>query len=184
MYSGKLNRGKGLECLLRAWALHREQNGPGRLVLVGGGAGHHLSCEEELRAFVTDKKLDSTVTFAGYQPDVETYLKAADAFLFPSENEALGLALLEAMACGLPVLSAAAGGMLDIVEDERNGGLIPVGDDQAWRRGMGRMVAEHAVLRKTWGAAARETAINKFGFAQSAAKHLELMRELIQKRGA
>ncbi len=156
VFTGKLNRGKGLEMLLRAckrWAerttpVASSVSGSGsdstlipapdpssasagtfHLVLVGGGGQQATSCESELRRFVRDHDLESRVTFTGYQTNVVEYLQAADLFVLPSDSEAMPNSLIEAMACGLPCIASAVGGVLDILEDGRNGRTHAAGDE-------------------------------------------------------
>jgi glycosyltransferase involved in cell wall biosynthesis len=136
MYSGKLNRGKGLELLLRVWARYSAAYPNDRLLLVGSGKGQSLSCEAQLRSFVDEHRLNHSVTFTGYTDRVADYLRAADCFLFPSESEAQGLAPLEAMACGLPVIASRIPGIMDMIQDGENGTLIEVHDETAWLTAM------------------------------------------------
>ena len=149
VFTGKLNRGKGLEMLLRAWKRWVDLRSSGlavrgkdlsgetaghseraiHLVLVGGGGQQAMSCESELRRFVRDHALESDVTFTGYTTNVVEYLQAADLFLLPSDSEAMPNSLIEAMASGLPCIASAVGGVLDILEDGRNGRTHAAGDE-------------------------------------------------------
>src|SRR5919199_650110 len=85
-----------------------------RLALVGGGPSH-----AQLQAAFRD----TPTVFTGYLQgdDLIAAYRSADAFLFPSTTETFGLVALEAMACGLPVIAARTGGVLDIVTDGANG---------------------------------------------------------------
>ena len=65
------------------------------------------------------EELTTTTTFTGYADNVEEYLSASDIFVYPSENEALGVAIIEAVACGLPVVASGVGGIPDLVVQER-----------------------------------------------------------------
>ena len=94
-----------------------------------------------------------------------------------SENEALGLALIEAMACGLPSLASATGGILDIIEDGKNGRLLPVGDEAAWARAMVELL-ESPADRRAWAAAGIQTAQEKFSMKSAATAHEQLFRSL------
>jgi hypothetical protein len=80
------------------------------LVLVGEGGGDQQACEEELRRSVAIHNLATSVRFTGAVDNVEDWLRAADIFAFPTHDEAFGLSLVEAMACGLPAVSTRVGG--------------------------------------------------------------------------
>ncbi len=178
-YSGKLNRGKGLEMLVRAWSRVRAARKDAHLLLIGAGGQQFLSCEAVLREEARRRGLDASITFTGYVTPVADYLRASDAFVFPSESEALGLALIEGMACGLPALASATGGILDIIEDRVNGRLLPVGDDQAWAEAMLELMADTR-QQKAWSAAGQKTAREKFSMTSAADAHDRLFRALLR----
>ncbi|HEY9646068.1 MAG TPA: glycosyltransferase family 1 protein [Chroococcidiopsis sp.] len=94
-----------------------------RLALVGDGP-----YRQDLEAYFAD----TPTYFAGYRTgvDLAAAFASADAFIFPSRTETLGLVLLEAMAAGCPVIAANAGGIPDIVTDGVNGYLFDPSDDQ------------------------------------------------------
>jgi len=99
------------------------------------------------------------VRFLGRLDSVETLLQASDLFLLPSQTESFGLAALEAMACGAPVVATRAGGLPEVVDDGVNGILEPVGSVEA----MGRRAIEllrdpkrHQAMRDAAVAKARE----------------------------
>ena len=176
-YSGKLNRGKGLDMLIRAWSRVRAVHKQAHLVLIGAGGQQFLSCEGTLRGEAQSRGLAASITFTGYVSRVADYLRACDAFVFPSESEALGLALLEAMACGLPALASRTGGILDIIEDGRNGRLLPVGDEAAWAEAMIELL-DQPEQRRAWSSAGLQTAREKFGIRSTATAHEALFTSL------
>ncbi len=182
-YTGKLNRGKGLEFLTRVWKNWIPQHPDCRLLLIGSGAMQFLSCEEELRAFVANNKMESAVIFAGNVSNVHDYLQAADFFVFPSESEALPLALLEALATGLPTVASDIGGCRDIITDGRNGRLAPPNDEPAWIAGMKTLVSDPSVATE-WGRAGRETVLKTFSITHVAEEHLKLFRAVSRKVAA
>ncbi|NMG58526.1 glycosyltransferase family 1 protein [Geitlerinema sp. P-1104] len=94
-----------------------------RLALVGGGP-HREALEAHFAGTATQ--------FVGYLQGLElaSAYASADAFIFPSRTETLGLVLLEAMAAGCPVVAAGTGGILDIVTDGKNGYLFDPADEQ------------------------------------------------------
>ncbi len=176
-YSGKLNRGKGLDMLVRAWSRVRAVHKDAHLVLIGAGGQQFLSCESTLRGEAEIRGLSASITFTGYVSRVADYLRACDAFVFPSENEALGLALIEAMSCGLPSLASATGGILDIIEDGKNGRLLPVGYEAAWAQAMIELL-ESPADRRAWAAAGIQTAQAKFSMKSAATAHEQLFKSL------
>jgi len=176
-YSGKLNRGKGLEMLLRVWARLAALRPDIHLVLVGSGGGQYLSCEDGLREYVRARNLESTVTFTGYVQTVHEYMQVADVFVFPSESEALGLALLEAMACEVPALASDIPGVTDIVQDGRNGRLVPAKNEQAWLEAM-CWVLDHPQQAHDLATCGRRTVLERFSIAAVADAHKNLFTEL------
>jgi glycosyltransferase involved in cell wall biosynthesis len=130
-YTGRLSRGKGLETLLEAFAELARTDERAHLLLVGSGAGWSISIENDLRRDVERRGLESRVTFAGHRHDVEAWLEASNLFTFLSEDESLGISLIEAQACALPVVATRVGGIPDVVEDGVTGLLIPPQDPAA-----------------------------------------------------
>jgi glycosyltransferase involved in cell wall biosynthesis len=177
-YTGKLNRMKGLEMLLRAWCRLSASYPQLHLVLVGSGANQFLSCEVELRAFVRDKGLERSVTFTGAVANVDAYLKASDLFVFPSETEALPISLIEALASGLAIVASTAGGIPDIVDDGVTGLLIEVGDEAGLVAAIERLV-QRPELGAQLGRAARAKAVELFSIEAVADAHERLFRALL-----
>lgn len=86
--------------------------------------------------------LSSTFSFVGHREDVPARLAEADVFVLPSRSEALPSAVLEAMAAGLPIVASGVGGILELVDDERNGLLTPAGDAAALADRLCRLMAD------------------------------------------
>jgi len=99
---------------------------PARLLLIGEGPETILA-----RRQVNKKELGDRVTFLGNQSRVESVLPLSDLFLLPSEEESFGLAALEALACGVPVIGTLKTGLVEVIEDNVNGFLLPIGDTTA-----------------------------------------------------
>jgi glycosyltransferase involved in cell wall biosynthesis len=152
VYVGRLAPEKRPEQLVDAFRLAREILPPNTIQLVIAGTG---PLESTLRAVAPPD-----VTFLGFLdraarlPDLYAN---CDAFIFASLTETLGLVLLEAMASGLPVVAAPAGGVADHLRDGVNGLAYPAGDARAMAEAMVRLVSEAGLARRL-GQAARQTA--------------------------
>ncbi|MCE1188861.1 MAG: N-acetyl-alpha-D-glucosaminyl L-malate synthase BshA [Ignavibacteria bacterium] len=94
-----------------------------KLVLVGDGPDR-----SECERLVRELDLTNNVIFLGKQDAIVDILSAADLFLIPSQSESFGLAALEAMSCGLPVISTSVGGLPELVRHNETGFIAEIGD--------------------------------------------------------
>jgi glycosyltransferase involved in cell wall biosynthesis len=177
VYSGRLLRGKGLETLFEA--LGRVAGEVPRLVLVlaGSGESQALSIEDELRRRSSGSGLAGRVVFTGRVEHVENVLRACDLFVFPSVFEALGIALVEAAACGLPAVASRTGGIVDVVDDGRSGRLVAPGDAGAFAAAL-RGLASDGGLRAGMGREARAAALARFDERDGLRRYRALFREV------
>ena len=142
VYTGRLVRYKGVQLLLNVWKEMAQDYPEWDLVVVGTGGTDIDNCEDELKQFVTDHHLEKRVMFTGGVNNVYEYLQAGDVFVFPSENESFGISVIEAMACGIPVVSSSAGGLSDLIEHEVNGLSFTAGDGDALKTQLMKMMSE------------------------------------------
>lgn len=96
---------------------------PAKLILVGDGPDRS-ECERLCRQLGLFEK----VKFLGKQDGLVEILNSADVFLIPSQSESFGLAALEAMACGLPVVSSSVGGLPELIRHNETGFIAEIGD--------------------------------------------------------
>lgn len=87
--------------------------------IIGSGSQEH-----SLKIYVKKYHLEDNVKFYGYEVDIRRFLKAADAMVFPSIREGLGMAPLEAMFTGLPVIASSNRGSKEYIKDKKNGLLV------------------------------------------------------------
>jgi glycosyltransferase involved in cell wall biosynthesis len=177
-YTGRLVSYKGLPLLLRVWVRVRAAHPEAVLVLVGSGGLDIHACEDELRETVRREGLEGSVVFAGSVSNVEDYLSASDAFVFPTENDAFPSSLVEAMASGLPVVTTPVGAIPEVVEHEANGLLVPPRDADALGEAMERLLTD-ADLAAKLGLAARRTVSERYSAAGVTQRYVELFGSLL-----
>lgn len=141
VHMGAMEPRKGQEYALEAMALLKKEGVDTTLTLIGGGAD-----EAMLRQRVADLRLGDAVTFAGPQPDPRRLLQSADLFVFPSRQEGFSIALLEAMASGLPVVATAVGGNQEALVDGQGGRLVPPQDPPALAAAIAELARDRARL--------------------------------------
>lgn len=146
---------------------------PARLLLVGEGPDTVL-----VRRQVNKRGLQDKVIFLGNQSRVESVLPCADLFLLPSEEESFGLAALEALACGVPVIGTSGTGLVEVVEDYRNGFLLPVGDTTSMSRAAIALLRDKDRLAEFRRSAA-ESALRRFGAQKIVNEYEQYYEEIL-----
>ena len=129
---------------------------PAKLLMIGDGPDRTVA-----EWMVREKDLTRDVIFFGKQNQVQTLLNCADVLLLPSEIESFGLAALEAMACGVPVVASRVGGLPEVIEDGVEGYLVPLHDvDLMAKRAL--TILTDVDRREQMGKAARKRASTQF----------------------
>jgi N-acetyl-alpha-D-glucosaminyl L-malate synthase BshA len=129
---------------------------PSVLVLVGDGPER-----SRIESLVHRMKLAGSVCFLGKQLNFLEVLQNSDVFLLPSQTESFGLAALEALSCGIPVVASRVGGMPEVVVDGETGFLHDVGDVSSMARSAIRLLREDSLYRQM-STAARATVEQKW----------------------
>lgn len=143
--AGRLVEQKGLDTLLRAYAAASGALGGRRLVIAGDGPER-----DRLEGLAASLGLNGDVSFLGSvgRARVAELLRGADVFAFPSRYEAFGVALLEAMAAGVPVVAARAGGIPEFAVDGENALLVPPDDEHALAGALTRLATDDVLARR------------------------------------
>ena len=155
--TSRLTRQKGIDVAVEALS-----HLPEDVVLVVLGEGPDRSLLEVPRVFLP-----------GRVPDVTAWLRRASVYVQPSRWEGFGLAVLEAMVCGLPVVATSVSSLPEIVADGETGVLVPPDDPATLARGIERALAEPQL-----GAAGRERARREFSVAKMADRTVALYETL------
>lgn len=173
-----LRPGKGHEVLLQAAARVIRRIPDVQFQIVGDGARR-----QELEREASTLRISAQVTFLGHRDDVPAVLQQSDIFAFPSFMEASPNAVIEAMAAGLPIVATRVGGIPEVIEHERNGLLVPAGDDRALAAGILRLI-ERPEIAGALAAAARQTVESRFSFDRMVGEFQELFVNELSARVA
>jgi glycosyltransferase involved in cell wall biosynthesis len=147
---------KGQRHLIESVVLILPQVPDARFVIAGEG-----ELRPALERQIKEHYLEKHVILAGFRPDVLSVHKAFDIFAMSSVTEGLGTSLLDAMACGKPIVATTAGGIPEVVADGETGFLVPPRDHEAMAGAIVRLLKDEG-LRKQMGEAGRARACTLF----------------------
>ncbi len=148
-----------------------------KLILVGDGP--EMSLAEHM---ISQHGLTDDVLLLGNQDSIATILPVADLFVLPSQTESFGLAALEAMACGVPVLASDTGGLPELVTSGRDGYLLPVGDVPGMVE-KATSILKHDQRLREMKKAARQTAMERFSEELLVPRYEEYYLRVIAGKG-
>jgi glycosyltransferase involved in cell wall biosynthesis len=174
VFVGRLAPEKGLHTLIDSWPLVLLSFPTARLTLVGEGPER-----SGLEDRVANLNLGASISLPGVSADPSEILRAADLFVLPSREEGMSIALLEAMALGVPNVATAIPGNQRIVTDGTHGRLVVVDDPSALTR---TIIEQWGDLDRAYemGQEARRRVEDEFSIQSMARKHLELFRMQIK----
>jgi len=180
---GRLVRYKGLHNLLEAWSRVSTAHPEALLVIVGEGGDDMESCERDLRALAEAKGLGARVRFVGAVEDTAPWLRASDGFVFLSTHEAFGLALVEAMACALPVVTTKVGAVAPYLLDQQNALVVDPADIAGLSGAFNDLLSDQDKSAAI-GEAARRTVVQHFGADEVVQRWEALLTELASREAA
>jgi glycosyltransferase involved in cell wall biosynthesis len=173
-FVGRLAPEKGLDVLLDAWPIVRSEHPAAVLTLIGEGP-ERPSLERQ----VDRLGLRGAVALPGATADVEARLREADLFVLPSREEGMSIALLEAMALGMPLVASSIPGNRRLVSDFKHGRLARVEDPPSLARAI---LDQWSNLDRAihMGRAARALVSQKYSIAAVAREHIALFRQSLE----
>jgi glycosyltransferase involved in cell wall biosynthesis len=174
-FVGRLTPKKGVQDLLAATAQLSRGERP-QLLVVGDG-----DVREDLQARARELGVSANATFAGSQADIAAWYAAMDVLVLPSYEEGFPMVILEALACGVPVIATRVGDIPRLVEPGNTGWLIDAGDVAGLTAALRE--AQSAVSRLTpMGASGRALVVDKFSSEHMARQYLDAYRQAIEIR--
>ncbi len=174
-FVGELREKKGLATLLSGYTQIAKTR-PASLLIVGEVRdGEDKKAFEEFR--ISNPEYQIIVTGAVPHKDMPAYYSLMDVFVHPSLRDGMPNAVLEAMACGVPVVATPVGGVLDVVKDRENGMLVPVNDVEALCQAVETIVSDES-LRNKLTQSARQIILEKFTLEKELDANLNVYRSL------
>jgi glycosyltransferase involved in cell wall biosynthesis len=161
---GELSEVKGQEEFVRAAALVAEKFGDAvEFLIAGGDAAHGGQYRALVKRLVAEMGLSERIKLVGRLDgdEVARFLASLDLFVSASRTEAFGMAMAEALACGVPVVANATEGAREIIEEGVTGLLAPIGDARALAAAIVSLLEDEG-RRRAFGARAREVARERF----------------------
>ncbi len=163
---------KGQRHLIEAAAIVLKRVPDARFVIAGEG-----ELRPALERQIKDHHLEKHVFLAGFRPDVLSVHKAFDIFVMSSVTEGLGTSLLDAMACGKPIVATTAGGMPEVVTDGTTGILVPPRDHEAMAAAIVRLLTDEQA-RRAMGTAGEARVRESFSAERMVQDTLEIYRRV------
>jgi glycosyltransferase involved in cell wall biosynthesis len=179
IYTGRLVSYKGLPLLLKVWDEIRCKHESNILLLAGTGGLDIQNCEAQLHGYVTTAGLEKNVWFLGSVQNIPEYLQAADLFVFPTENDAFPSSLIEAMSCGLPVVTTSVGAIKTIVVHQETGLIVQPGDRQQLYEALVAILSDKALASRL-GMAGRQVVEERYSAGNTVGRYLSLFASTLQ----
>ena len=163
---------KGHRFLIEALPAITKKHPQVRVIFFGQGP-----LRDSLETLVRDRRLDNIVQFAGFREDIARVLPCLNMLVHPATAEGLGVSLLQAASCGIPVVASNVGGIPEIIIDRETGLLVPPEDSDALYNAIISLL-EKPERAKKLGRAARQLVDEEFSIGKMAAGNLKVYREL------
>jgi len=168
---------KGHEYLIRALPDIAKRVPEVRVIMFGQGTRR-----AELERLTKEIGVQRSVTFGGFRQDIADMLPSLDLVAHPALREGLGVSLMQAAACGVPVVASAVGGIPEVVRHEVTGLLLQAGDKKALADAVVKILSDEK-LRQRMRKASREFALAELGVDAMVEGNIEVYREILREKG-
>ena len=168
----QLSQSKGHGVLFGALPAVLAKNSAVRVLVFGRGPA-----KDALQRELNRRGLEQYVRFEGYRPDLENILPHVDMLIHPAFEEGMGVSLLEAAACGVPIVASRVGGIPDIVQDRFNGYLVKPGDSINLARHILALLDDHEQLLQ-FGRTGREMMLDNFTVERMLTGYRDIYRSI------
>jgi len=175
-FTGRLVLGKGLEILLSTWKKIISLFPDSHLLILGKG-----SLKDTLQNMTNELKIKEYVTFKGEVKNIDQYLKASDVFILPSLAEGLSNALLEAMACGLPVVATNIGGTKEVIKNGMNGILVEPKNSEQLAQAVLSLIRDEKRAQRL-GRNAQKTVKESYSLDRISKKYTQIYSQLLKEK--
>ncbi len=172
-YTGRFEERKRVMDLIHAWQRIHETFPQHHLLLIGDGEEQE-ACQEAVHSSGLTKR----VTFVGEVQNVTEYLQVTDCYVFPSRLEGMPNVILEAMACGLPIITTKIPGIVEIIDDGESGLLVPPKNVSALANALTTMLSNPEIALQ-YGKTARKQAVQDYSFQVLGERYFQIYQELL-----
>jgi L-malate glycosyltransferase len=175
-YVGQLIPGKGIDTLLEAATAICGRREDILFLIAGEGI-----LKERFMSFIRERGLESKILYLGHRNDTEDIYRASDVCVCPSVwNEAFGLILAEAMACGVPCVASRVGGIPEVVKDGKCGYLVPPGNPAALASAIESLLDDDQ-MKISFSRDARKRAVDQFDLQAMVNHYIKLYIHLMER---
>lgn len=172
IYVGRLSTVKGLGTLINSIP-QVLQKVPDLTLLILGDGEERSTLEKHVEKLGVSKN----IIFCGSKDNVIPYLQASDVFVLPSRSEAFPVALLEAMACGLPIVATKTSGASEILQDGVLGKLVPIDDVRSLAKGLTEVLVSPDL--RSWGQRGCRHILNRYSLGATAESCIKMYESLM-----
>ena len=175
-YIGRLSEEKGIRYLIESSSILNDLNIPIKVLIIGQGPQ-----QKELEDLAREEGIESKIILTGFQNEIETWFPSIDIFVLPSLTEGTPMALLEAMAYGIPVVASAVGGIPKIINSGKNGILVSPSEPEEIARAVSSICLKKDLYNRL-SKMAKQTIKSKFNINEWANRIESVYNEIFDKQ--